>query len=206
MEQYKAFSDEQLIDAYRNGEEQAVDVLIHRYKFLVRKKANALFLFGGDTDDLIQEGMIGLFQAVRDYNATAGSFSAFAELCITRQLYTAIAAASRKKHMPLNSYVSLSDKEKGIGTYSLPEQVALCVQSPEQFIIERERFEQLLQELTKRLSALEKKVLTYYLEGLHYRQIAAILEKPEKSMDNAIQRIRKKAQQLDSVYDLSLNI
>ncbi len=191
---YEDLSDEELLEKYRQGTPQIMEYLLEKYKNLVRKKANALFLLGGDTDDLIQEGMIGLFKAIRDYDGTkGGNFFGFAELCMNRQMYSAVEAAARKKHGPLNSYISLSEKEGG-------EQESLLwnvqrentLESPEDMLIDQENFEHLLASLHTSLSSMEKSVLDAYLAGMNYRQIAQKLGKSEKAIDNALQRIKSK--------------
>ncbi len=196
MQDYQQQTDGALIRRLRQGDGRIMDYLLDKYKPLVRKNANSLYLIGGDTDDLIQEGMIGLFKAIRDYDEVSGSFFSFAELCIRRQMYTAIQAAARKKHIPLNSYVSLSgedaDQEE---TMDLP---AGFLSDPEQQLIDRENGEVFLAEIKKHLSAMERAVLYDYLEGMNYRQIARKMGRSEKSIDNALQRIRAKVQALIS--------
>ena len=193
--QYEALTDEELIEKLRAGESGVMDFLLEKYKYLVRKKANAVFLLGGDTDDLVQEGMIGLFKAVRDFDRSQGSFYYFADLCIGRQIYHAIEAASRKKHGPLNSYISLSEDASDTSGVPLAESISWREDNPEQILIERENVEQFLEEIRSNLSPLEQKVLTDYLDGMNYRQIAEKWNKPEKSIDNALQRIRQKLRQ-----------
>lgn len=193
---YTEMNDAQLIRMFRQGEAPVMDYLMEKYKYLVRKKANALFLLGGDSEDLIQEGMIGLFKAIRDYDELEGSFYSFAELCVNRQLYTAIEAAARKKHRPLNSYVSLSNEggeEEGV---SIRGALAANDLNPEQMVIDRESMEDVLERIRASLSRMEEKVFTYYLEGMNYRQIAAKMGKSEKSVDNSLQRIKQKTQKL----------
>ncbi|MCD8333653.1 MAG: sigma-70 family RNA polymerase sigma factor [Clostridiales bacterium] len=194
MAEYEGLSDNQLIRLLRDGDSQVMDFLMEKYKYLVRKKANPLFLLGGDTDDLIQEGMIGLFKAIRDYDEEAGSFFRFAELCINRQIYTAIESASRKKHGPLNAYISLS-----VGDETHPERTvgtaeAAYAPDPEQMLIDQESVEDFRSRIVARLSPMEQAVLDDYLEGMNYRQIADRMQKPQKSIDNALQRIRVKVQ------------
>lgn len=193
---YTEMNDTQLIRRFRQGETSVMDYLLEKYKNLVRKKANALFLLGGDSEDLIQEGMIGLFKAIRDYDEQEGSFYSFAELCVNRQLYTAIEAAARKKHRPLNSYVSLSDEGTEEEGASFPGVLAANDLNPEQMVIDRESMEDALERIRASLSRMEEKVFTYYLEGMNYRQIAAKMGKSEKSVDNSLQRIKQKTQKL----------
>ncbi len=192
MTQYKDYSDPELIRMLRSGEPQVMDYLMDKYKHLVRKKANTLFLLGGDTDDLIQEGMIGLFKAIRDYDEGSGSFYHFAELCISRQIYTAIESAARKKHGPLNSYVSLSRQTPDTSEKALSKELSGNAQNPEQILIDRENMDDFLDRLCSHLSKMERSVLDDYLTGMNYRQIAEKTGKPEKSIDNALQRIRSK--------------
>ena len=196
--QYEALTDEELIEKLRAGESGVMDFLLEKYKYLVRKKANAVFLLGGDTDDLVQEGMIGLFKAVRDFDRSQGSFYYFADLCIGRQIYHAIEAASRKKHGPLNSYISLSEDASDTSGVPLAESISRREDNPEQILIERENVEQFLEEIRSNLSPLEQNVLTDYLDGMNYRKKKKKWNKPEKSIDNALQRIKSKVQKLRS--------
>ena len=177
MCRYNETADETLIRRLRAGESAIADYLMEKYKGLVKKKARAMFLIGGDTDDLIQEGMIGLFKAVRDYQPDReASFQSFANLCIDRQIYSAIKSSNRQKHQPLNTYVSLSSSETEEDlrdTYAEHD-------NPESILIDREN-----------VSALENE-MHLYLEGNSYIEIAEILGKTPKSIDNALRRIRKK--------------
>lgn len=192
---YEAFSDEELIEKLRQGENDITDYILEKYKPLVRKKTNAMYLIGGETEDLIQEGMIGLFKAIRDYRADKdASFYHFAELCINRQLYSALEASNRKKHQPLNSYISLSDKEQQSAVAA--EFLVDRERTPEQMVIEQELWEEYKKRLEQNLSKMENKVLQYYLDGNHYIQIAEIMGKSPKSIDNALQRIRQKIRQI----------
>lgn len=194
MEDYSGFSDEQLIDRLHsdeNDKNEIMDYILEKYKPLVRKKTNALYLIGGEADDLIQEGMIGLFKAVRDYRSDKdSSFFNFAQLCISRQLCSALEASNRKKHIPLNTYVSFSQDESGSG--ELEDFIPIDFDSPEQLLIEQEKFEEFQEQLWSKLSNMEKKVLELYLDGNNYTTIARMLGKPDKSIDNALQRIRQK--------------
>ena len=161
-----------------------------------QKITNAMYLMGGETEDLIQEGMIGLFKAIRDYQEEReASFYHFAELCVNRQLYTALEASNRKKHLPLNSYVSLSDGD-GEEPLQISEELLGKSRSPEQMVIEQEVLEEFRKKLKKRLSNLEGQVLGLYLDGNNYIQIAEMLEKSPKSVDNTLQRIRQKIRRL----------
>lgn len=187
MNQYDNCTDEELITRLRSGENGISDYLMEKYKELVRKRANTLYLIGGEKDDLIQEGMIGLFKAVRDYQPDREtSFQTFAGLCVDRQIYNAIQGSNRQKHIPLNSYVSLNEEEE---ESTLGEQWA---EDPETIVIDRENARILEAEIRKILSPLENEVLFYYLEGYNYVQIGELLGKSPKSMDNALQRIRTK--------------
>lgn len=197
MKNYEDNTDEQLIARLRSGESDITDFIMEKYKPLVRKKANAMYLIGGENDDLIQEGMIGLFKALRDYREDKEcSFYHFAELCISRQLHSVIEASNRKKNQPLNTYISMSAEtgEEGLVVDYLFTDEA---KNPEQLVIEREYRNSFLRLLDESLSALERQVLGLYLEGDNYIQIAAKLEKPSKSIDNALQRIRQKIRVLD---------
>ena len=189
---YETYSDEELIEALRKGDTEIADYLMEKYKPLVRKKTHAMYLIGGENEDLIQEGMIGLFKAIRDYKEEKEtSFFSFAELCISRQLYSALESSNRKKHMPLNTYVSFSNTE-GDNGLSLEELLTGQVLSPEQMLIEQEGQKEFASNLKTKLSAMEKKVLYLYLEGNSYTQIGELLNKPPKSIDNSLQRIRSK--------------
>ena len=187
MTEYKKLTDEELIRRLRMGETGIIDYLMEKYKNLVRKEANAMYLLGGETDDLIQEGMIGLFKAVRDFQpGREAAFATFAGVCIDRQLYSAVQNSNRQKHQPLNSYVSLSDENESDhleGAWS---------EDPEALIIDQESTRTLEREITKVLSPMENKVLDYYLRGYGYVKIAEIMGKTPKSIDNALQRIRGK--------------
>lgn len=197
MNKYDTMADEQLICKLREGEADITDYIMDKYKDLVRKKAKAMYLLGGENDDLIQEGMIGLFKAVRDYNLNQEtSFHSFAELCISRQMYTAIKLSQRKKHIPLNSYVSLYEqKEDGGEDRKQPLIEFLRAErdnNPEEIFLDKEYFSMMEQELKNRLSDLESRVLHLHLMGEDYRSIAKLLDKSPKSIDNALQRIKQK--------------
>jgi RNA polymerase sporulation-specific sigma factor len=189
MKQYDKIKDEELIFRFKQGETEILDYLMEKYKNMVRKKARAMFLIGGDNDDLIQEGMIGLFKAVRDYlPEKEASFQTFARICVDRQIYNAIQNSNRQKHQPLNSYISLS-QEDGENEEHLPD---MWVENPESIIIDQENVRDLEQEITCTLSPMENQVLDYYLDGNGYTEIAKIMGKTPKSIDNALQRIRGK--------------
>lgn len=193
MRDYGNYSDEELFLHFGQNEPEIVDYLLDKYKPLVRKKANALYLIGGDTDDLIQEGMIGLFKAVRDFDPEKeASFYYFAELCIARQMYHAVEASRRKKHAPLNSYISLYDEAGENGMTLADMLMEEADKNPERMFIDRETFLLRLEKLSESLSKMEKQVLEYTLDGLDYKQIAGKLKKSPKSVDNALQRIKGK--------------
>lgn len=200
MEQYNLLSDEELISRLREGHEDIRDYLMEKHKNLVRKKARALYLIGGDNDDLIQEGMIGLYKAIRDFDPERGaSFHTFADLCISRQLYTAVQASQRQKHQPLNSYVSLydSDNEEQAGSRAAAYAASdVRNRNPEELLIARENLEDMEELIEKKLSRFEREVLRYYLSGMNYSQIAETLGKSSKATDNALQRIKKKIKQI----------
>lgn len=192
MEDYGKYSDEELMERRGQHEAEITDYILDKYKPLVRKRANALYLIGGDTDDLIQEGMIGLFKAIRDYEPKReASFYHFADLCIARQMYTAVEASRRKKHAPLNSYVSLYD-DSGEGVALADVLTGLEDENPEHMLIDRENMRQKMEEFSRSLSKMEREVFGYMLEGMNYRQIAERMKKSPKSIDNAIQRMRGK--------------
>ena len=189
MKQYDGIKDEELISRFKNGESEILDYLMEKYKNMVRKKARTMFLIGGENDDLIQEGMIGLFKAVRDYQPDKdATFQTFASICVDRQIYNAIQSSNRQKHQPLNSYVSLSEQggenEEHLGD--------TWVENPESIIIDQENVENLEQEITTTLSPMENQVLEYYLAGNGYGEIAELMGKTPKSIDNALRRIRTK--------------
>lgn len=197
MEQYHNLSDEELIAALRGGEKRLMDYILNKYKPLVLRKANAMYLIGGDTEDLIQEGMIGLFKAIRDYREEKEtSFFHFAELCINRQLYSAVEASNRKKHAPLNSYVSFYSQNGEEGkplAETLPTDDA---DNPEQLVIDQENVRLFLERARDSLSPMERMVLDESLAGLNYLQIAKKLGKSPKSIDNALSRIKAKIRQM----------
>lgn len=197
---YEQISDEELIDRLRNGEEQITDYICDKYKNLVRSKAKSMFILGGDNEDLIQEGMIGLFKAVRDYDSGRdASFYTFADLCISRQMYTAVQASKRQKHIPLNSYVSFygstneGDREDNSLLEALEDPAKL---NPEEMFLDKERVAYLQQMIEQELSPFEKQVLDLYMTGMSYVQIAKVLGRDEKSTDNALQRLKGKIKKI----------
>jgi RNA polymerase sporulation-specific sigma factor len=180
----------------RSGDQIAMDTLIERYRSLVRLKSSAYFLAGGESEDLIQEGLIGLFKAVRDFKENREvSFRSFAELCVTRQIITAIKTATRQKHQPLNSYLSLSGARPGeeFGSGSVEEVLeAKGLIDPIEFIISMEDLRSMRRMMSEMLSKLEVEVLRLYVEGKSYQEIAEVLGRHVKSIDNALQRIKRK--------------
>lgn len=192
---YAEMSDEEIVKLAQQGEQFAIEFLVDKYKNFVRAKARAYFLIGADREDIIQEGMIGLFKAIRDYNGDKlTSFRAFAELCITRQIITAIKTATRQKHIPLNSYVSLNkpvyDEESDRTLMDII--TTNKITNPEEIIISREEFIFIEKKMGEILSSLEWKVLMAYLEGKSYQEISADLKRHVKSIDNALQRVKRK--------------
>lgn len=201
MNKYDRMTDEQLLCDYKNGNQEIMDYLMVKYKSMVRKKARAMYLLGGENEDLIQEGMIGLIKAVRDFDVTQKtSFSSFAELCVSRQMYSAIEASNRKKHLPLNSYVSLYEDSEQVGEgRSLPliDTIESSKENdPEVLYFGKEYTEAFAEQLKELLSPLENHVLYLHLMGMDYRTIAELLGKSPKSVDNALQRIKTKAQKI----------
>ncbi|MBS6279383.1 MAG: sigma-70 family RNA polymerase sigma factor [Lachnospiraceae bacterium] len=196
MAGYEQKTDEQLIRMLRKGDAAITDYIMEKYKNLVRKEANAMYLLGGENDDLIQEGMIGLFKAVQNYDlAQETSFYNFARLCITRQMYSAIEASKRKKHSPLNSYISLYEKT-GEREPLIDTMEAAKESNPEELLVGREYVELLQNKLMENLSALENRVLYLHLLGTDYKTIARLLDKSPKTVDNALQRIKSKMEKI----------
>lgn len=193
VKDYDTCTDEELIARLRAGEREITDYLIDKYKSLVRTRARALYLVGGDHEDLIQKGMLGLFKAVRDYKpGKEASFATFAGLCIDRQMYSAVASSQRQKHQPLNSFVSLSEP------VSEQELRLVDEETPEEIMISRENVIGMHERIKERLSKFEYQVLELYLKGYDYTQIAEKLGKQPKAIDNALQRIRSKVREVCS--------
>ena len=195
-ETYEKYSDEELIALFRDGDQDAMETLLNKYKGLVLGKAKSMYILGGDSDDLIQEGMLGLFKAVRDYDCGRdASFRTFAQLCVTRQLYTAVTASSRKKHLPLNTAISLSRPVREDDSDEQDEELVDCLEAddstnPEAYLIGQEELERLEEKIEKELSPMEKQVLDLHLTGMGYVEIAKVLNQDEKSTDNARHRNR----------------
>lgn len=193
--QYAEYTDEEVVSLCRDGDSVAVEYLLNKYKNFVRSKARSYFLIGADHEDIVQEGMIGLYKAIRDFRPEKlSSFRAFAELCITRQIITAIKTATRQKHIPLNSYVSLNkplydeDSDRTL--------LDVCAEghsaNPEELIISQEDLRGIHQRIDEVLSGLEQEVLAAYLDGKSYQEIADNLGRHVKSIDNALQRVKRK--------------
>lgn len=200
---YEQYTDDELIDRLRRGEESIMDYILDKYKNLVRSKAKSMFILGADNEDLIQEGMIGLFKAVRDYDmGRDASFYTFAELCVSRQMYTAVQASKRQKHLPLNTYVSL-DSGKSAADDDEREEMKLkelladkAELSPEELFLDKERVNYLQKAIEEELSDFERQVLDLYLTGMSYGQVAKVLGRDEKATDNALQRLKAKIRKM----------
>ena len=193
-------TDEELVSLSQGGDDFALDFLLKKYRSFVLKHSRTYFLIGGDHEDIVQEGMIGLFKAVRDFDTKKEvGFRGFAELCITRQMITAIKTATRHKHLPLNTYISLNrplyDEEYEMTLLDVLGEEAKVV-NPEEIMINKEQFKDIERKLQKVLSSFEKSVLKLYLKGKSYQEIGVLLCKEPKSIDNALQRIKKKFEKL----------
>ena len=204
--QNNQIADEQLLLQIKGGDGVALEQLINKYKNFVRAKAKTYFLVGADKEDIVQEGMIGLFKAIRDFkDDKLVSFKSFAEICVTRQIITAIKTATRQKHMPLNSYVSLNKPVfEDDGERTLMETINHdTISDPEMLFISKEELNRIEGKINEILSPLELEVLHFYLQGKSYQQIAVILNKEVKSIDNALQRVKKKIEKflVESNYE-----
>lgn len=203
---YDLWTDEDLVDEVREGNSEALEHLINKYKNFVRAKARSYFLIGADKEDIVQEGMIGLYKSIRDFKGDKlASFKAFAELCITRQIITAIKTATRQKHIPLNSYIPLDKPIYGEDSDRTLLDI-ICssrVTDPEELIINQEEFSGLEDKMGEILSDLERRVLMLYLEGRSYQEIAVDLDRHVKSIDNALQRVKRKLERYLEVRDQS---
>ena len=197
---YGQVTDEELIDRLRDGDTRITDYIMDKYKNLVRSKAGTMYILGADREDLIQEGMIGLFKAIRDYDSGRdASFYTFADLCISRQMYSAVQAAGRMKHIPLNTYISLYGEGTGVGEDEEGEVLSALADrglGPEEQFIDRESVERLEQQIERELSGFEKQVFELYITGMGYSQIAKLLGRDEKSTDNALQRLKGKIRRM----------
>ena len=192
---YDSMTDEQVVSLAQDADGGALEYLLNKYKNFVRTKARSYFLIGADHEDIVQEGMIGLYKAIRDYRADKqASFRAFAELCVTRQIITAIKTATRQKHIPLNSYVSLNkplyDEESDRTLFDIIMEGSTG--NPEDMIINQENLGNIHQKINEVLSGLEQEVLAAYLDGKSYQEIAESLGRHVKSIDNALQRVKRK--------------
>ncbi|NLK95612.1 MAG: RNA polymerase sporulation sigma factor SigH [Clostridiales bacterium] len=188
-------SDEEVVVEAKNGNNRAQEYLIEKYENFVKSKSKSYFLIGADKEDIYQEGMIGLYKAIRDFKADKfTSFKAFAELCVTRQIITAIKTATRQKHIPLNTYVSLNKPiyEEESERTLLDVIAGFKITDPEELFIGAEQMEYIQEEISKVLSDLEMEVLTSYLDGKSYQEIACDLDRHAKSIDNALQRVKRK--------------
>ena len=195
IDDFTLMSDEDIVALANSGHTLAQEFLIDKYKNFVRAKARSYFLIGADKEDIIQDGMIGLYKAIRDFRADKlSSFRAFAELCITRQIITAIKTATRQKHIPLNSYISLNKPiyDEDSDRTLLDVISGTRITDPEELVISREEFDNIEAKMSEILSSLEWKVLMFYLEGKSYQEIANDLGRHVKSIDNALQRVKHK--------------
>ena len=183
-------SENDIINLAQNKQDSAMEYLLEKYKPLVRKRTNAMYLMGGETEDLIQEGMIGLYKAIRTYRPGESAFASYAQVCVNRQMYTAVQASGRKKHEPLNEYISLSEDLN-----------LFLLDNPESRMIAQENMEKRYQLIDKQLSSMERQVLKLYLEGGSYEEIAEEMGRSEKSVDNAIQRLKKKLKKVEKSVD-----
>nr|WP_268237409.1 RNA polymerase sporulation sigma factor SigH [Pullulanibacillus camelliae] len=204
---YRAMEDDDVVKCVQEGDLQALEYMINKYKNFVRAKAKSYFLIGADREDVIQEGMIGLYKAIRDYKGDKlSTFRAFAELCITRQMITAVKTATRQKHIPLNSYVSLDkpifDEESDRTLLDV-----ICGSrgaDPMEMIINQEKHDDIEVKMSEILSDLERKVLMLYLDGRSYQEISVDLKRHVKSIDNALQRVKRKLERYLEVKEISL--
>lgn len=205
VESYDSMLDEEIVLSARDGNATSLEYIINKYKNFVRAKARSYFLIGADKEDIVQEGMIGLYKAIRDFrNDKLSSFRAFAELCITRQIITAIKTATRQKHIPLNSYVSLNkpiyDEESDRTLLDIL--TATKITDPEELIISREELVSIESKIGEILSDLELEVLMSYLQGKSYQEIACDLDRHVKSIDNALQRVKRKLEKYLEIKDI----
>ncbi|WCN37741.1 MULTISPECIES: RNA polymerase sporulation sigma factor SigH [Aneurinibacillus] len=203
---YDTLYDEEVVELVRVGDSDALEYLINKYKNFVRAKARSYFLIGADREDIVQEGMIGLYKSIRDFKGDKlASFKAFAELCITRQIITAIKTATRQKHIPLNSYVSLDKPiyDEDSDRTLLDIICGTRVTDPEELIINQEEYDDIEDKMSEILSDLEQQVLLLYLDGRSYQEIAVDLRRHVKSIDNALQRVKRKLEKYLEVREVS---
>lgn len=204
---FDKIEDEDLVALVQKGDHFALEFLLKKYKNFVRAKARSYFLIGADREDIIQEGMIGLYKAIRDFQGDKlSSFKAFAELCVTRQMITAVKTATRQKHIPLNSYISLDkpiyDEESDRTLMDVI--TGTRASDPELLLINREKFADMEIKMTEILSDLERKVLTLYLDGCSYQEISVDLNRHVKSIDNALQRVKRKLERYLELREISV--
>ncbi|WP_256941423.1 RNA polymerase sporulation sigma factor SigH [Bacillus sp. EAC] len=207
MVEYGPLEDEAILEYVREGDQDALTFLIQKYRNFVKAKSRSYFLIGADREDIIQEGMIGLYKAIRDYKEDKlSSFKAFAELCITRQIITAIKTATRQKHIPLNSYVSLDkpiyDEESDRTLLDVLTETKNM--DPEELVINQEENIDIELKMSELLSDLERKVLSLYLDGRSYQEISEELNRHVKSIDNALQRVKRKLERYMEIRELSV--
>jgi len=207
MIEYGPLEDEVILEYVREGDQEALTFLIQKYRNFVKAKSRSYFLIGADREDIIQEGMIGLYKAIRDYKEDKlSSFKAFAELCITRQIITAIKTATRQKHIPLNSYVSLDkpiyDEESDRTLLDVLTETKNM--DPEELVINQEENVDIELKMSELLSDLERKVLSLYLDGRSYQEISEELNRHVKSIDNALQRVKRKLERYMEIRELSV--
>lgn len=191
--------ESEVLSLAKEGETAAVEFMLNKYKNFVKSKARTYFLIGAEKSDIVQEGMIGLYKAIKDYNPQSGaSFRSFADLCITRQIITAIKTATRQKHMPLNSYISLNKNTDDESDTAMIDSISESRHlDPEEIMINKERMSFIESKLSSSLSTYETNVLRGYIAGKNYAEISAELGKSEKSIDNALQRIKKKIEKIN---------
>lgn len=199
MDQYENMTDEQLVESYYTGDFSAMEHLCKKYQKVVSGYAKKFYIKGSEEQDVVQEGMVGLFKAILDFKPEEGAhFSHFAKICISRQIFKAVEAADRKKNQPLNSYISIFDSEdtESPNRHIIEEILADDVQNPENVWIDAEKTEQIIEQIIKNLSKMELEVFFYMVQGMDYHMIAVKMEKTEKNIDNAIQRIRQKVRRI----------
>lgn len=203
---YDILDDERIVELVQEGDAEALEYLINKYKNFVRAKARSYFLIGADREDIVQEGMIGLYKSIRDFRGDKlASFKAFAELCITRQIITAIKTATRQKHIPLNSYISLDKPiyDEDSDRTLLDIICGTRVSDPEEMIINQEEFDDIEDKMSEILSDLERQVLMLYLDGRSYHEIAMDLNRHVKSIDNALQRVKRKLERYLEIREIT---
>ncbi len=206
LDLYSNMEDEDVVEAAQKNDDTALEYLIYKYKNYVKLKARSYYLIGADKEDIIQEGMIGLYKAIRDYDRNRKTtFRAFAEICITRQIITAIKTATRQKHIPLNSYISLNkpayNEESDRTLLDVLSELKVC--DPEELMIGKEELDLIETKMGESLSELEMEVFMSYVDGKSYQEIAACLDKHVKCVDNALQRVKKKLEKILSCNQLS---